>query len=191
MTKFDTATTNVWASRMLLSGGYDRQLCVWDATTNHVDFKLQPHDAWLTALSVNSACQWIMTCSQDGRARFWSVKDLEATPGYRQRIKERGKVLLVGARRAQVAHIPLHMENLERRTHSATAASAPSQRCSMTRARCTTLASSVASLPICRQFRLKRDWPFSTRRSRAESATKSLRLAAAEGRFAGESLLSL
>ncbi|XP_013396959.1 WD repeat-containing protein 88-like [Lingula anatina] len=65
---------------MLVSGGYDMNMVVWDADNCAQKLKLQGHESWIEDLCWSQDQNWIMSCSKDHTVRLWNVEDSDELP---------------------------------------------------------------------------------------------------------------
>ena len=51
---------------LLVSGGFDHQVCVWDVENSVQKLRLQGHSDWVEDVSFSKDQKWVLSCSKVG-----------------------------------------------------------------------------------------------------------------------------
>ncbi|XP_053127035.1 WD repeat-containing protein 88 isoform X2 [Hemicordylus capensis] len=78
---------------LVVSGGYDKTIIVWDAREVYKRLSLKGHKDWVTDVAMSSDKKKLVSSSKDSTLRLWDIENANEIPLVIQAIKTRGSKL--------------------------------------------------------------------------------------------------
>lgn len=68
------------SSQMMISGGYDKRVMLWNINQKMAKIPLKGHRDWVTAVDGSSDGSHILSGCRDGTIRFWNIERIDEIP---------------------------------------------------------------------------------------------------------------
>jgi len=68
------------SSEMMVSGGYDKRIMIWNINHNMAKIPIKGHQDWVTAVDGSNSGRYILSGCRDSTIRFWNIEKIEEIP---------------------------------------------------------------------------------------------------------------
>ncbi|KAM6380932.1 LOW QUALITY PROTEIN: WD repeat-containing protein 88 [Pluvialis apricaria] len=62
---------------LVVSGGYDKTIAIWDTETGYKKLSLKGHWDWVTDVAISKNKKWILSASKDSTLRLWNIEKMD------------------------------------------------------------------------------------------------------------------
>ncbi|XP_071065088.1 WD repeat-containing protein 88 [Dasypus novemcinctus] len=77
-------------SSLLVSGGFDKTVAIWDVGEGYRKLSLKGHSDWVMDVAISSNKKWILSASKDSTIRLWHIEEIDEIPLVREYKKSKG-----------------------------------------------------------------------------------------------------
>ncbi|XP_073081779.1 WD repeat-containing protein 88 isoform X2 [Manis javanica] len=65
---------------LLVSGGFDRTVAIWDVGEGYRKLSLKGHNDWVMDVAISNNKKWILSASKDKTLRLWNIEEIDQIP---------------------------------------------------------------------------------------------------------------
>jgi len=78
------------ASQLMISGGYDKRVMIWNINDQLAKIPLRGHQDWVTAVDGSKNGKRVISGSRDGTIRYWNIERIDEIPLVIENKREKG-----------------------------------------------------------------------------------------------------